>query len=110
MVEPKPPKEFEDCLGPFGPQLFDGWCGEPIGWGFKITKHVGEERWGKLGEHGSLECAYPSWFLITKKLTREEAIEKYGPVTDEELGPRGGWKNVTFGEKKFGSRWLMEQL
>ena len=103
----KKPKEFEEYLGEYGPQLYDSWCGEPVGWGFKIIKHLGDEKWAKLSEHGDLECAYPNWFLITRKLTRAEAIEKYGPVV-EELGPRGGYKSGTFGEKRFVSKWLMD--
>jgi hypothetical protein len=31
------PVGFEDALSPFGPCIFDGYCGEPIAWGYKIT-------------------------------------------------------------------------
>lgn len=101
-------KGFEDDLGSYGPQLYDGWCGEPTMWGYKILNHLGDLRWRILSARGSMECCYPNWYFITKKLTRKEAIEKYGEVTDEEFGPRGGWKSVTFGNKKFGSRQLSE--
>lgn len=44
--------------------------------------------------------------LIDKFLTRDEAIKKYGEITDEEYGTRGGWKSVTFGETKFNHKLL----
>lgn len=100
------PKGFEEYLGDYGEQIFDSWSGMPIGWGYKIVRHLGEEKWIELGKFGSFECIYPTWFLITKKLTRDEATEKYGAITGEEFGPRGGWKSVTFGEKKFISKYL----
>jgi hypothetical protein len=81
----------------------DGWCGEPIGWGFRITRHLGEERFRELAKFGNLECLSSSgqWVVMTRKLTREEAAQKYGEITNEEFGPRGGWRSVTFGDKKF---------
>ena len=100
----KKPPGYEEELGPFGPQLFDAWCGEVVGWGFKITSRLGDDRFNALQQHGALECAGGDWFLITRKLTRLTAIEQFGPVTDEEFGPRGGWRSVTFGKKKFLSR------
>ena len=67
---------------------------------------MGEENFRKLGKFGYLECIYPTWFLITKKLTIKEAVEKYGTITELAVGPRGGFKSVTFGEKKFITRQL----
>ena len=75
-------------------------------WCFELLKRITETRFEALRQFGSLECSYPTWFLITKALTRKEAIEAYGAITDEEFGPRGGWKSVTFGDKKFISRKL----
>ena len=102
----KIPKKFEDSLSDYGPKIFDSWCGEPVGWGYKIIKHLGDERFSELKECGEMNCIYPNWYLITKKLTREDAIKKYGEVTDKELGPRGGFISITFGDKKFGSKCL----
>ena len=102
------PKGYENDLGNYGPQIYDGDCGEPIMWGHKILSHLGDERFNNLRNFGSLECCYPHWFFITKKLTREEAIKKYGAVTDEEFGPRGGWRSVTLGKKTFMSPLLKE--
>lgn len=101
------PEEFENELGHYGPVLFDSWCDEPVAWGFKILHYLGEERFGKLSKYGRLECLEPGiWALVVKTLAREEAIEKYGAITEEILGPRGGWKSTTFGDKKFTSRFL----
>lgn len=97
------PKGFENSLSEYGSQITDGYCGEVIGWGFKILEHLGDERFNQLRNYGTLECCYPTWFLITKKLTREEAEKKYGKPEDK-YGPRGGWLSVTFGEKTFISK------
>ena len=85
-------------------QLFDSYSGECTGWGYKIMKHCGDEIWKELSQLGSLECAYPNWFLILKKLTVDEAVEKYGQVTEVETGVRGGFKTATFGTCKFCSK------
>ena len=103
-MNPSKPEGYEADLGEYGTQLYDSDCGEPVGWGFKILHYLGDERFNMLHKFGNLECSYPSWFLITKKLTREEAIKKYGKITNEEFGSRGGWKSVTFGKKQFCSR------
>jgi len=93
---------FEDALGPYEVQSYDAYSGEPVAWGFKIIKRLGEDRFNELREKAELECVYPDWFVVSKKLTREEAIQLYGPVTHEEFGPRGGWKYIEFGDKRFG--------
>ena len=103
------PKGYEEYLSEYRPISRDSWSGEIVSWGFSLTQRMGEEKFNGLHKHGTLECDYGgggSWTLITKRLTRSEAIEKYGDVTDEEFGPRGGWKSVTFGEKKFISKHL----
>lgn len=102
--------ESLDYLSPYKAQIFDSWSGEPIGWGYRITRRIGDEKFGELDLFGGLECIYPDWYLIRKYLTRKEAIEKYGKVTDEEYGPRGGWRSVTFGKTKFISKHLKENI
>lgn len=101
------PEKFKEYLGGYGEQIYDSNCGEPIGWGHMITRHLGENLWGELSQYGDMHCCYPNWFLITKWLTREEAKKKYGP-DKEELGPRGGFKSLTFGDKTFSSRKLLQ--
>lgn len=89
--------------------MHDGWCGEPVAWGFRIIRHLGEELFGQLGKNGHLECIdgiRSSWALVAKTLSREEAVTLYGEITDEVFGPRGGWKSTTFGSKKFISKYL----
>ena len=98
------PKGYEDSLSDYKTCIFDGYCGEPIMWGFEITKMLSETMFSNLKQYGDLECVSgytPKWFLITKKLTREEAEKLYGPRGNDEFGPRGGWKSVMFGDKKF---------
>lgn len=106
MNKEEKPKGFESELAEFAPVIFDGFSGEPIGWGFRIITHLGEQRFNELRKFGELECIYPTWYLVTKKLSREEAIGKYGEITEEVFGPRGGWKSVTFGTKRFISNYL----
>jgi len=98
------PKGYEDCLGTYGPQLYDSYCGEIIAWGFTIIKQI-NNRFNELNNFGETVCSYSlhgsTWVLVTKWLSREEAIKKYGAITQEIWGPRGGWKSVTFGTKTF---------
>jgi hypothetical protein len=70
-------------------------------------KHLGDEKWSEISKYGGLECnhGYPStWYLITKNLTPQEAIEKYGKPTEYITGPKGGFRSITFGKKKFMSK------
>jgi len=104
---PQKPLGYEEFLSNYQVVLFDGWCGEPIAWGFKITHHLGEERFENLRRYNNLYCAGAgSWVVIIKTLTRQEAIEKYGAITEEVFGARGGWKSATFGQNKFLSTYL----
>jgi hypothetical protein len=98
------PKGYEDELSEFKPCIFDSYCGEPVMWGFEIKKRLGEPEFSGLKKFGELVCTggyRSSWFLITQKLTRAKAVKLYGPKGQDEYGPRGGWKSVTFGEKRF---------
>jgi hypothetical protein len=79
----------------------DGWCGEPIMWGRYIVKRLGEEEFTAVRQKHNVQYIDGNWMVIEKVLTRDEAITKYGEVTNEEFGVRGGWKSVTFGNKKF---------
>ena len=69
--------------------LFDGWCGEPIAWA-----RVGEPVIGR-------EWTAKGWVTVTERLTPTEAVRKYGPITELELGPQGGFRSVTYGTNKF---------
>ncbi len=104
------PEHLKVYLGTYGACFYDSWCGEPVSWGYEVVKRVDNpEYWKELYNYGDLECSHGSfsrWFLVTKNLTREEAIEKYGEVTDEEYGVRGGFKSITFGDKRFISKRL----
>lgn len=104
---PSPPVGFEAELGGYGPQLYDQNCGVPLGWGFRLLRQLGEPRLQQLRTHGELVCiSMGNWALITKWLTAAEAIAEYGPITSVERGPRGGFRAITFGTKRFVSRRL----
>ena len=96
-------------LGKFGPVLNDSGCGEPVAWGHPITRRLGEKTFEELRKYGALEYGSPgrldgTWLLVTKRLSKAEAIEKYGPITHEERGPRGGFRFDIYGDKKFFSK------
>ncbi len=106
------PEKFLPYLGNYCPQYYDSYCGEIIMWGYSIRKRLGQDLWEEISEFGELVCdhGYPAvWSLITKKLTYNEAVEKYGSVTDVELGPRGGFRSITFGGKKFADKNLYRE-
>ena len=102
------PTDLRSFFGGYGPQFHDGYCGEPIAWGYKVIARMGEERWSKASQYGRLECNHGTgdWYLITQALTPDEARAQHGEITNIELGPRGGFRSVTFGSKKFASKRL----
>jgi hypothetical protein len=102
------PAELRSFFGAYGPQFYDGYCGEPVAWGHPVLKRMDDARWQEASEYGDLQCAHLSgrWFLITKWLTVQEAQEKYGEVKNLELGPRGGFRTATYGDKRFASKRL----
>lgn len=104
------PEKFNSFLGAYGPVSFDSWCGEPVMWGYPIKQRLGEELWAELSQFGQLEYVggheNGNWALIIKRLTRGDAIEQYGPQTSIDIGPRGGFRSITFGTKTFCQKWL----
>jgi hypothetical protein len=102
------PSELRIAFGNYAPCIFDSACGEPVGWGFKLLRELSRERWSEAQHYGELVFggAIGSWVLVTKWLTPAEAIEKYGDVTDIERGPRGGFRSVVYGDKRFLSKRL----
>jgi hypothetical protein len=77
-----------------GEVLFDGWCGEPIAWSRVGEPIIGHE-WTKNGS-----------VAVTERLTPAQAVRKYGPILELELGPKGGFESVTYGAHKFVSRFV----
>jgi hypothetical protein len=107
---PTPPAGYELELSTYGPQVYDAACGEIIGWGFRILRHLGEERFEALRVHGEAHCfTAGSWALITRWLTCAEAATQYGAVASVERGPRGGFRSITYGSKRFASRRLLPE-
>ena len=107
------PEKFKSFLGEYKAVLFDSHCGEPIMWGYPIIAHLGEDLWKEISNYGGLEYGRSNdsgqWYLVTKYLTHKDAVEKYGSVTNLELGPRGGFRTITFGQKTFCQKRLREQ-
>jgi hypothetical protein len=99
---------FDNYLGQKTATIKDGYCGEPIMWGKYITQRMDEWEFNELRRTHNVQYIMSAgmWMVIEKELTREDAIAKYGEITNEEFGPAGGWKSVTFGDKKFISKSL----
>jgi hypothetical protein len=95
---------FDNCLSSRTVEIFDSSCGEPIKWGRQLIKQLGTDDFSTLYVNNTIEYISNCWYIIDRVLTRTEAIEKYGEITNEEFGPRGGWKSITFGNKKFISK------
>lgn len=77
-----------------GDVLRDGWCGEPIAWA-RVGNPVIQREWT---EHG--------WVAVTDRLSPDEAVRKYGPITELVVGRNGGFESVTYGVTKFVSRFV----
>jgi hypothetical protein len=111
---PKKPAGYEDALGEYETLYWDSTCREPIMWGWKIVKQLDEARFAELKTVANVECVGvgPSspkgglWVVVDQWLTAEEAVERYGAVTNISSGPRGGWKSTTYGSTTFTSRWM----
>jgi hypothetical protein len=101
------PVDLRRMFGTYGPQFFDAASGEPIGWGHKVLAYLGD-RFTEASDYGDLEYGRQTdqWFLITRWLTPSEAQAKYGEVASLKVGPRGGFKSVTYGSTEFLSKRL----
>lgn len=98
------PEHLKKYLSDYGPCVFDGWCGKPIRWGYEFIRYVPTDaEYEEISKYGVIDIIYPSKSksLITKILTKDEAIKLYGEVTEIERGPRGGFRTMTFGTTKF---------
>lgn len=82
--------------------MYDSNCDEPVLWGFKIIKYMSDEKFNELKSLGKLMCiGIGEWYHIEKHLTRDEAIEKYGSVTNENIVKPRKNSTITFGNKTF---------
>ncbi len=80
-IRKNPPKGFEKYLSEYKVCAYDSNCGEPVMWGFVINKHLGKEQFSELKQYGDVVCighgVTTKWCLVTSKLTRAKAKEKY---------------------------------
>lgn len=100
------PDKFLPYLGEYGPQVLDKNAGVCVGYGHAIIgEKLGEDAWRELSAYGKQVYVNPGpqgyWVLVTQVLTKAEAIQTYGPITNVQYGPRGGFKSVTYGQTTF---------
>lgn len=101
------PDKFLPFFGSYGVVEVDPSAQQPVGWGYPIVGgQMGHELWAEMTTLGTVAFDHKlkTYALVTKKLTDEEAIQKYGPISAVEHGPRGGFKSITFGSTKFSSK------
>lgn len=102
------PTEFEDVLSSYQSIAYDGYCGEPVAWGYKIIRYIGPERFDELRRIANLEY-FGEWCVVVRTLTREEATRLYDEIPSEEFGLKSGWRSTTFGDKRFVSKYHRPQ-
>lgn len=104
-VAPKPPAEFAEVLGTYATLVIDKGCREPIGWGFRILRKLEDPEAEAMKRIGDIDWLGPDEFgLIVRWLSEEEAEAKYGKRGDVEFGPKGGFRQVMYGDKAFNHR------
>ena len=108
-MQPKLPDWLKEYMGPFGPAMVDECSGITISYGFPVVRYMGEDLF-TCAKHAYKAMRYDreadQWYFVTSELTPADAIREYGEVTDMEVGPRKGFKSVTYGKTKFTSREL----
>lgn len=110
MLAPKVPPGYGEVLSPkFEMLLRDKGCNEPIGWGFGIKMKIEDKALNDaLKTHGDIEFLHGEsefeFGLIVRWLTEEEATKKYGKPGTPEFGPRGGFRQIMYGDKAFNHR------
>lgn len=78
--------------------LNDSSSGKPVAT-YRIVKDMPSFLFNE--NRDKIEYMGSHWGYVTSSITREECIKLYGEITNEEFGPRGGWKSVTFGKTRF---------
>jgi len=87
-------------------ELCDSWSGKPIAYYRVQTSRIPEELFNENFDRMYYSNGNNEWLYLERKVTRGECVELYGDITEEEFGPRGGWKSVTFGKTKFKHEFL----
>lgn len=90
------PEGFERYLSDYRVVSTDSYCGEPVEWGFEIKGRMPSDLFDKLVNTHNVSChGVGRWVIVVDKLTQEQAIAKYGPVSKETKN------TIKFGEKTF---------
>ena len=68
-----------------------------------VGERLDEKLWSGIeAKYGTWHCVRQGeWVLVTKVLTLDDAKKKYGEVVEYERGPRGGFRSMTVGSKRF---------
>lgn len=103
-------EKFKKYLGPYSPMIIEN--DEAVAWGHIVIARINSPAlWDELKTLGHLVVVENSvvantWAIITRYMTYPEAVALFGPHTEEERGPRGGFRSITFGDKRFYSKTL----
>ena len=104
---PAVPEAIRHLVAPtYDAVLFDKGCNQVIGWGFRILRKLEPAENDLVKLYGSVQ--YAPWerddtqfALVIYSLSEEEAILKYGLRGEVVRGPRGGFRQVTYGTTCF---------
>lgn len=77
------PAKLAGKLSAYGECARDAASNEPIAWGYEVTPPPTDEERTILQDLGELLYSCGKWYLITRKLSITEAVEKYGPIFHE---------------------------
>ena len=77
------PANLAEKLSAYGECARDLASNEPIGWGYEVIASLSDEERTVLQGFGELLYSCGKWYLVTRKLSIGEAIEKYGPIFHE---------------------------
>lgn len=95
---------IENCLDKDVVEILDNYCDEVIAWGHRLFSKLTSEAFLEFKKNNDIEYFQGTWHKVIKRLTQEEAIKKYGEITQEEIGKQGGWKSIIFGSTKFANK------
>lgn len=98
----KKPEGFEDELSSYRELLFDSWSGEPVSWGFFIKNHAPEIIEKLRGAGLTVKhIGVGRTVVLAHELLPDEAVFKYGPVSELVVDQNKKFKHVCYGTTHF---------
>jgi hypothetical protein len=73
---------------------YDPRSGEPVAWGREVIEKIPEDLFDAMKAQCDMECVFPKWYLVEKRLEFADVLMKCGGVRAVGLGPGGGFKWV----------------